>query len=563
MSNHLSPGTRSQTPESPFPAPPQEWTAAQCAQTLFRRRKLVAGITGLGILAAILLSLFQPRWYRSQASLELQGVNENFLNFREIYPGLGADADGTYLQTQAELLQEDALIGQVAGRLHLDRYPDFQGSPEKAVAAVRKHLQVNIARGSRILRITAEAREPQLAADLANAVAGTFIEQTTQARLQAARQTFDALNAQLQVIRSKLTQSEARLAAGRTASGILRSEVDANRRFYESMAQRVDEAAVASSIPQPNIRLISPAQAASRPYKPNVPLNLAIGTFGGLLLALGSVLLREQTNSALRAPGDAGMYLTVPELGAIPRSPDRGSGSSPPVERAALEQRFSGVSEAFRATLASILSAGTEVEHQSLFVITSSQPMEGKTTVVSNLGIALAEISNRVLLIDGDMRRPRLHRVFDQANSWGLSDVLGEKNAIEELPVEALVRKTAVPHLYLLPSGASPDNVFSLLYSGRLERLLPRFRQEFDYVLIDAPPCLEFADARIMARCADQLLLVVRADYTDRQTAQAALRRLRLDGIPVLGVILNRWNPAYSDGYAYAYQSGLARQDAR
>jgi Mrp family chromosome partitioning ATPase len=114
-----------------------------------------------------------------------------------------------------------------------------------------------------------------------------------------------------------------------------------------------------------------------------------------------------------------------------------------------------------------------------------------------------------------------------------------------------------------LPSGASPDNVFSLLYSGRLERLLQRFRQEFDYVLVDAPPCLEFADARIMARCAEQLLLVVRADHTDRQTAQAALRRLSLDGISVLGVILNRWDPAYSDGYAYAYQSGLARQDAR
>ena len=562
MSNHLSPGPRRQSPDSPSPAQPQEWTLAQCAQTLYRRRKLVAAITGLGILVAALLSLLQPRWYRSQASLELQGVNENFLNFREIYPNLGADADGTYLQTQAELLQEDALIGQAIRRLRLER-PDSHGRLDAAPEAVKKHLQVDLGRGSRILRITAEARDPQLAADMANALAVTFIEQSLHVRQEAARHTFDALNAQLQQIRTKLAQSEARLRESRAASGVLRSEVDANRRFYETMAQRVDEAAVASSIPQPNVRLIGPAQPASRPYKPNVPLNLAIGTFGGLLLAVGSVLLREQTNSALRAPGEAGMYLAAPELGAIPRSPDRGSGRHAPVERAALEQRFSDVSEAFRATLASILSTANDGEHSRLLVVTSSQPMEGKTTVVSNLGIALAEISNRVLLIDGDMRRPRLHKVFDQANSWGLSDVLREKNAVEELPVEALVRKTAVPHLYLLPSGASPDNVFSLLYSGRLERLLQRFRQEFDYVLVDAPPCLEFADARIMARCAEQLLLVVRADHTDRQTAQAALRRLSLDGISVLGVILNRWDPAYSDGYAYAYQSGLARQDAR
>ena len=178
--------------------------------------------------------------------------------------------------------------------------------------------------------------------------------------------------------------------------------------------------------------------------------------------------------------------------------------------------------------------------------------MEGKTTVVSNLGIALAEIGNKVLLIDGDLRRPRLHKVFDQINSWGLSDVLREKNAIEELPLEVLVKKTAVPRLYLLPSGTSTDNIFGLLCSGRMARLLPRFRQEFDYVLVDAPPCLEFADARIIARYAERLLLVVRADYTDRKTAQAAVQRLLLDGIPVMGVIFNYWDPTHSDLYGYA-----------
>jgi capsular exopolysaccharide synthesis family protein len=165
--------------------------------------------------------------------------------------------------------------------------------------------------------------------------------------------------------------------------------------------------------------------------------------------------------------------------------------------------------------------------------------------------MALAEISSKVLLIDGDMRRSRLHKVFEEANSWGLSDVLREKNAIEELPVNALVRKTAVSHVYLLPSGASTDNIFGLLCSDRMPKLLARFREEFDYVLVDAPPCLEFADARLMARHAEELLLVVRADYTDRRTAQAAVERLRLDGISVAGVILNRWDAARSDAASY------------
>jgi receptor protein-tyrosine kinase len=164
----------------------------------------------------------------------------------------------------------------------------------------------------------------------------------------------------------------------------------------------------------------------------------------------------------------------------------------------------------------------------------------------------LAEIGNKVLLIDADLRRPRLHKVFDQINSWGLSDVLREKNAIEELPLEVLVKKTAVPRLHLLPSGTSTDNIFGLLCSARMARLLPRFRQEFDYVLVDAPPCLEFADARIIARYTEKLLLVVRADYTEKKTAQAAVQRLLLDGIPVMGVIFNYWDPTHTDLYGYA-----------
>src|SRR5262249_26596525 len=147
----------------------------------------------------------------------------------------------------------------------------------------------------------------------------------------------------------------------------------------------------------------------------------------------------EQHKSVLRIPGEAGSYLELPELGAIPQASRwspfgifiPGSNRRLRIERAALEQG-AGLSESFRAAVASMLSAGRDGHQSRVIVVTSSQPTEGKTTVVSNLGIALAAISNKVLLIDGDMRRPRLHKLFDEANSWGLSDVLREKNAIDE-----------------------------------------------------------------------------------------------------------------------------------
>jgi succinoglycan biosynthesis transport protein ExoP len=545
-----------------------DWSITQCAQALYRRRKLLVAVTCLGILIAALISWLEPRWYQSQAALELQGSNENFLALRDIYPAIapGGNAD-IYLQTQSDILQQDQFMEQVVRRLHLQRDPSLQhrswfhrqpspmperAAVQQAARKLKRQFQISFTRGSRVLVITAESRNPQQAADLANALAAIFIEESIQDRQQAARRTYWALSHELE--------------------GLPRQKTGAVGRLYEAMTERAYAAALASAIPQSDIRIVNFATPALQPYKPNLPLNFAIGAFGAFLLAAGWTLFREQTNAAIHFPGEAGQYLSVPELGAIPEAGNHGlrlsrwreSDGACAVERAAFDQRFSPLAEAFRATLASILSTGNGSEASRLIVITSAQPMEGKTTVVSNLGIALAEISHRVLLIDGDMRRPRLHKVFEQVNSWGLSDVLREKNAIEELPVEALVRKTPVPHLYLLPSGASTDNIFGLLYSGRLERLLPRFREEFDYVLIDAPPCLEFADARIMARYAETILLVIRAGCTGRQTTQTAVRRLLLDGISVLGVVLNRWTPLRSsDRYAYGYLSGLKPQESQ
>jgi succinoglycan biosynthesis transport protein ExoP len=563
----------------------QEWTALECLQILHRRRATLLSMIGTGVLVATLVSVLQPRKYRSEAVLEIQGVNENFLDARDIYPTTpsSTDAGGTYLQTQAELLQQDVLVKKVVRKLGLEarlgpRSPNF----ESAVEMVKRNVQIVLARGSRIVRIVAVARDPQLAADIANAMAQTFIEQTLDSKQQAAQQTYTSLSQQLRELRRKVQMSEAALAADRPvperfsetmASAIshdmLRRDVELNRRFYDSMAQRVNEAQVASAVYQSNIRLAGPAQPASRAYRPNVPLNLGIGMLGGIVLAIGWVMLSEQSNSLLLAPGDAGMYLTLPELGAIPQVANPGlvvcgrnlaGNGTRHVTPSILNRELAKLSEPFRATLASILSTGSNGDRPHILVVTSAQAMEGKTTVVSNLGVGLAEIGNKVLLIDGDMRRPQLHRVFNQANTWGLSDVLSETNAVEELPLDVLVRKTSVPRISLLPSGAFVDNIFGLLWASRLARLLPRFRSEFDYVLVDAPPCLEFADARIMARHADQLLFVVRANHTDRRTAQAAVQRLLLDGISVMGVILNRCDPSQRYTYNYPTYCGFKKQ---
>jgi len=210
--------------------------------------------------------------------------------------------------------------------------------------------------------------------------------------------------------------------------------------------------------------------------------------------------------------------------------------------------------------LTSLLTTGDPRDDRRVVLVTSPSPQEGKSTVVTNLAIALAEIDRRVLLIDADLRRPRLHSVLNQANTWGLSDLLRETTPCEDYPTEALYRKTHVPRLSFLPSGPGSANVSRLLYSPRMVELLERLRNEFDAVLIDSPPVLRVADARILSRLADAVVLVFRSGVTTRESAALALNTFAADGAPVLGTILNDWNPRNT---GQRYYGGYYGQDYR
>jgi receptor protein-tyrosine kinase len=189
-------------------------------------------------------------------------------------------------------------------------------------------------------------------------------------------------------------------------------------------------------------------------------------------------------------------------------------------------------------------------------MITSTNSGDGKTTVACNLALALAEIGpsvlmQSVLLIDGDLRRPRLHEIFGVPNGWGLADLLEGKAPPNGC--EGMVFKTSFRNLKLLPAGSSTVNVAALLHSPRAVAFLNRMRAEFHTVIIDAPPMLNMPDARILGRLADGVILVVRSAQTMRDAAVAANQRLTEDGTRVLGTILNQWDPRKTNQYNYAY----------
>jgi capsular exopolysaccharide synthesis family protein len=190
-------------------------------------------------------------------------------------------------------------------------------------------------------------------------------------------------------------------------------------------------------------------------------------------------------------------------------------------------------------------------ERPRTILLSSASPAEGKSTVVSNLGIAIAEVGNRVLIIDADMRKPRLYSIFGVDEKPGLAEYLKDCKT-PGIP-SGLIKPTEVPNLFLLPSGEPTSAALGLLHGNKMPDLLRQLKQQFDIILIDTPPMLQISDARVLAHMVDAVILVVRADQTTRDAAQAAVQRFHEDGSTVLGTILNDWNPKHAPGGYYGY----------
>jgi capsular exopolysaccharide synthesis family protein len=370
---------------------------------------------------------------------------------------------------------------------------------------------------------------------------------------------------------------------------ILKKEVDANRDLYQSMLQRVKQASIVAALKASDVRVVSPATAAKTTYRPSLPLNLGLGFLIGLVFAGCYTLLRERNDASLRSPGQSVKHLNVPELAVIPSARIGNSERIPLTLRnlngangAALEakngllsassaavdkemvqwcQDETMMADAYRSAITSILLSRVNGVSPRVILVTSPRPKAGKTTTVANLGISLAEIGRRVLLIDGDLRRPRLGKLFGLQFATGLSDaLLAEGDGT--ITLDSVVRPCTVPGLYVLPGGSEPANISKLLHSAHLDSLIEHARSEYDFVLIDSPPMMGMADARLLSRNADGVILISRAGETSPEQLGEAKERLADDGTPVIGTILNGCDLRIEDpSYVNHYNSyaGAAR----
>jgi capsular exopolysaccharide synthesis family protein len=347
---------------------------------------------------------------------------------------------------------------------------------------------------------------------------------------------------------------------------ILKRDVDSNRQLYDAMLQQMKQASIASAMRASNVRIVDPAQPPNSPAFPNFKLNSALGMICGLILSIAAVTIRERADRTLQQPGDIKLWAEMTEVGVIPAASAVAASARyyEPSKRLSDEAKLlptkvpqspvkwnsqSMIAEAFRSTLTSVLFMADTGDMPKVVVFTSANAADGKTTVASNLAIAAAEIRMKVLIVDADLRRPRMHSIFDISNERGLIDILrGEAN---EASLPDLIQRTQISNLFVLPAGAPTHSASHLLYSPAWAEMLNALRKEYDMIFVDTPPMLQMTDARVAARAADAVILVGRSNHTTRDALIAAKERLAEDRIRVLGAVLNDWNPKSSPGGYY------------
>ena len=327
---------------------------------------------------------------------------------------------------------------------------------------------------------------------------------------------------------------------------VLKLEADSNRQIYQITSTRLREADIANASRIGDISVVDPAVPANRSATAGQLLNGALGSFVGLLLGLAFVALRDRFSPTFTEPSMLGQYLGEAVLGAIPTDPiarvaDHFGDSGDPELHLSFDADPQ-IAEAYRSIRSSILVKAEQRSGPRRLVFTSAGVSEGKTSVVGNLGAALASAQRRVLLIDGDLRNPALHKIFGADNDHGLADLLARQ--ISESPVASrdVIRETQIPDLYLLSAGQAGLQAPEILSSAHLPQLIREFGKAFDMVLIDSPPVLPFSDARCLARAADSVVLIVKAGSTERRAALLARNTITQDGTPMLGIILTGWD---------------------
>jgi capsular exopolysaccharide synthesis family protein len=330
----------------------------------------------------------------------------------------------------------------------------------------------------------------------------------------------------------------------------LKSETENNKRQYDSVFKRLKDIELSGLLRTSNIRVLDAARPMMAPVRPNVPQGVLVGILAGLVLGLALALLLEFLDSSVASQQEIEERLGLAFLGFVPSMPAGDPGESK--ELLLHRDPKSLAAECIRSIRTNLLFMSPDKRFKRMLV-TSSGPQEGKSTTAINLGITMAQSGNRVLVIDTDMRRPRLHKAFGVSNEVGVSSVVVGEGRLEDA-----LKTTDVPNLFVLPCGPIPPNPAELMHTKSFAELLDQLGTQFDLLIFDSPPVGAVSDAVVLATLVDGVVMVLKAGKTQRDLAKRTVKALRDVKANVYGAVLNDVDlkkSKYGDYYyAYAYR---------
>ncbi len=477
----------------------QEYRARQDALSLSERQNIVG--QKLADLNASVTKAKTDRIGRETQYRMVQSIKNDPVAL-ESHPLIAANGLVQTLKTQvAQLTRQDAELANRLGPKHPDR------------------VQVATA---------LESTQERLRTELAKLVGG--IESAYQSAVTEESSLTQALNQQ---------KSEAfDLDRKGVEYAALEREAVSARQIYDALLQQTKQATMTSELQQSTMRVVDPAEPPSVPVRPKRNQGLAAAAVLGLLGAAGGATGREYLRRRVASPRDVEQRLGLPVLALVPRAVTAEAG-----DNVALSPLSA---EAFRRLRANVMLACDDQEPGNVIVVTSAAPGEGKSFVASHLALALAAVDQRVALIDADLRRPRLHTMFDRQRAPGLADVLlGRRSTAEVLrPVDS-------QGLALVPSGIPTKKAAELLSLQTFRTFLQELRGDFDWIVIDSPPVMAVADATVLAHDASGVLFVTSADDTSLEAADTALAELHAAGANMVGAVLNR-APLTKEAFYYS-----------
>ena len=343
----------------------------------------------------------------------------------------------------------------------------------------------------------------------------------------------------------------------------LKREADADKHLYDELVRKIKEAGINAGFQNSAIRIADPARPELNAVFPNIRLNGLLALVFSALLAIGAAVLSDVLDKTIRDPEQVARTLHTEVIGTLPLMKNRralaSSSDSKTQDGKTMDDDFSGFGESVRTLRNSILLGSFERRYRSLLV-TSAAPGDGKTTTAAHLAAAHAEQGLRTLLIDGDLRRPSVHRNFNVASATGLSNAL-----LGEIPWrDALITAPRVADLHILPAGPPSRRASDLVGRGMVE-LLEEAAKDYDLVVLDGPPLLGFAEPLQMATAVDGVVVVARAGQTSRKAVASVLATLTRLRAKVVGLVLNEVHKELSESYYYYgyYRSYYGAKDER